>query len=512
VRFTAFVLVFSLLLLWLALAAPVFGAGSGDPLAKAAAGDSLFAAGNLAGAEAAYREALEIAKSYQAGLPERVEGTCVANYGLARVALEKKQPKEAEKLLDDCKDKPKYEGKYLLGMGLVRFQEANYVEAEQLLVQGATRLDRAGTAPDAVRVEIAEKLVEVSEAKDEPLLAAQRLDDLARLNPKSAAPLVKKGKILVEMREYEEAREAFGAAIQADSTALEPYQEIATLYMRAKQPGKAAATLERAAMVKPSAESYLAAAAAWDSAGQAVKALPLYERAATLDPNSGPAKTGMARAAIRGGDPKRALEAFKAMDPAAITAEDRKLAGEAAFAVGHEFYRNQDFAAAIPYFEQTVAADSTAAGAYTNLGLCYLQTGRPDDGIRMLERAAALEPKGKTRVWLAQALASQSKWDRAVQEYKAVLATEPENHDALRGLGFCLLNQGRYNEAVENLAKASRLDPQNVQGFVWLGQGLALAERYGEAESAFRQALSIDPKSSDARSGLDQVLAVKKKS
>src|SRR5688572_11495350 len=140
-RFTAFVLTFSLLLLWLALVAPVFGAGSGDPLAKAAAGDSLFAAGNMTGAEAAYREALEIAKSYQAGLPERVEGTCVANYGLARLALEKKQPKEAEKLLDDCKDKPKYEGKYLLGMGLVRFQEANYVEAEQLLVQGATRLD-----------------------------------------------------------------------------------------------------------------------------------------------------------------------------------------------------------------------------------------------------------------------------------------------------------------------------------------------------------------------------------
>ncbi len=273
-RFTGFHFVFPLLVVWLALAAPALAAGTGDPVAKAEAGDALFASGDLAGAEAAYREALEIAKSYQAGTTERIEGTCLANYGLARVALEKKQPKEAEKLLDDCKDKPKYEGKYLLGMGLVRFQEGNYVEAEQLLVQGATRLDRAGAPPDAVRIEIAEKLVKVSEAKDEPLLAAQRLDDLARLNPKDAAPLVKKGKILVAMKEYEEAREAFGAAIQADSTALEPYQEIATLYQRAKQPAKAAQTLERAATVKPSPDTYLAAAAAWDSAGTGGEVAP----------------------------------------------------------------------------------------------------------------------------------------------------------------------------------------------------------------------------------------------
>jgi tetratricopeptide (TPR) repeat protein len=505
-------------LLALGLAAP-FATGAPaekeGPYAKAAAGDSLFAHGDLAGAEAAYKEAAEIAKSFQAGTTQRDEGMCLANYGLARVALEKKQPKEAEKLLDSCKDKPKYEGQYMLGMGLAQFDQQNYAESERLLIQGATRLDQAGGPPSSIRIEMAEKLVDVSHAKDEPLMAAQRLDDLAKLQPGQAGPLIKKGKILVESRQYPEALNAFGSAIQADSTALVAYQEIATLYQRGKDPKKAAQTLERAATVVPRVDTYLAAAAAWDSLGQqgAAKALPLYEKALALDPQSAPAQLGKARAAQRSGDAPAALEAFKGVPLDSLSAADRKAQGEAAFAVGYGFYKEQNYTAAIPYFEQAVAADSTAAGAYSNLALCYLQTGRADDGIRMLEKAAALQPNDpKPRVWLAQALASQSQWDRAIQEYQTALQASPENADALRGLGFCLLNRQRYNEALEKLDQANRLDPQNAQGFIWQGQGLAMTERYAEAEAAFRKALAIDPSSADARSGLNQVVEVSKKS
>ena len=507
----------TLMLLALGLAAQL-AAGAAEkeePYGKAALGDSLFAKGDVAGAEAAYKEALELAKSFQAGTTQRDEGSCLANYGLARVALKKGQPKDAEKLLDSCKDKPKYQGQYLLGMGLVRFDQANYAESEQLLMQGGTRLDQAGGPPSSIRIEMAEKLIDVSQAKDEPLMAAQRLDDLAKLQPGQAGPLIKKGKILVETKQYNEALNAFGSAIQADSTALVAYQEIATLYQRGKEPSKAAATLERAANVVPRVDTYIAAAAAWDTLGQAgaAKALPLYEKALALDPQSGPAKLGKARAAQRSGDATAALEAFKGVPVESLSPEDRKAQGEAAFAVGYSHYKDKNFAAAIPYFEQAVAADSSAAGAYSNLALCYLQTGRADEGIRMLERAAALQPNDpKPRIWLAQALASQSQWDRAIQEYQTALQASPENADALSGLGFCLLNRQRYNEALEKLGQATRLDPQNAQAFIWQGQGLAMTERYAEAEAAFRKALAIDPSSADARSGLNQVVEVSKKS
>ena len=272
-------------------------------------------------------------------------------------------------------------------------------------------------------------------------------------------------------------------------------------------------TLERAAVVRPSAENYLAAAAAWDSAGQAAKSLPLYEKAVAADPKSTAALLGKARANERSGDHSGALAAFQAIPPDSLSAEDRKLQGEASFAVGYGFYKDRNFAAAIPYFEQTIAVDSTATGAYSNLALCYLQTGRADEGIRMLEKAATLQPNdAKARVWLAQALASQSHWDRAIQEYQTALQADPENADALRGLGFCLLNRQRYNEALEKLGQATRLDPQNAQGFIWQGQGLAMTQRYAEAEASFRKALAIDPSSQDARSGLNQVVEVSKQS
>jgi uncharacterized protein HemY len=90
-------------------------------------------------------------------------------------------------------------------------------------------------------------------------------------------------------------------------------------------------------------------------------------------------------------------------------------------------------------------------------------------------------------------------------EYRSVLEREPQNPDALRGLGYCLLIQERYNEAVDALAKAHAAQPGHPQGMVWLAQAHGLAGQLGQAKSIFRQVLVIEPGNSDAARGIQEI-------
>jgi tetratricopeptide (TPR) repeat protein len=123
----------------------------------------------------------------------------------------------------------------------------------------------------------------------------------------------------------------------------------------------------------------------------------------------------------------------------------------------------------------------------------------------------ALRPEdNKTRLYLAQSLASQTQWTKAIQQYQAILDAEPDNADALRGMGYCLLSQERYGDAINVLAKANTIEPGNVQGLVWLAQGYGMAGELDKSESTFRKVLAIDPGSQDAKTGLDTLEKSKK--
>ncbi len=511
------------------------------PYALAAAGDSLFALNKIDQAEAEYQKSYEAAKSFQAGTAPREEGLCLANYGLARVALVRGETKDAGKLLKSCKDKPQYEGIYMLGMGLTAYKEGNLDESERLLLQGASRLDLArGDSPaDEVRLEMADSLVSIALAKDLPLIAVERLNERAKLVPGDPAPHVRRGRILEDSKQYEEAVEAYGQAIAVDSTAVEAYRGIAGIYSRA-QGGKpvAAKTLERLAIAQPTAENWAAAGEAWMEAGQPQSAAPLFEKAVAA---GGPAKAqvGLARAIYASGDREKAVTIFQGIDPSALSADDWDAIGkalleqkdypqarnaflkeseldptraDALFYAGYTHYVSREYAEAIPYFERRIAIDSKSTAAFSNLGLCYLQVGKPEEGIAMLQKAVDLDPDdSRSRIWLAQAYAVQSKWGESAAEYEKVIAMDAESAEAWRGLGFAQLNQNRYGEAIDSLTKADQLEPNNVQGLVWLAQGHGMVEHYDTAASLFRKALSVDPSSQEARQGLQMIDEVTKK-
>ncbi len=61
--------------------------------------------------------------------------------------------------------------------------------------------------------------------------------------------------------------------------------------------------------------------------------------------------------------------------------------------VGSIHYSRGDYSMAIPFLEESERRGSKSAGVWTNLGICYTQTGRSRDALAQLHIAAAMEPE-----------------------------------------------------------------------------------------------------------------------
>ncbi|RPJ41223.1 MAG: tetratricopeptide repeat protein, partial [Candidatus Latescibacterota bacterium] len=401
--------------------------------ARVAEGDSLLVLGDLTAAEAAYKAALQADNR-----------SCPARYGLARIALAGKDLERAEKELDSCEGKDKYEGIYALGMGRLRLMQDKVEEAEIFLIKASAREGDAAYQKD---LEFA--LVELYERMEIPLLAVDHLDKLAALFPTDTAPLLKKGRILVDVKDYDGAVAAFRAALAIDPKELDASKEIASIYLRAKRPGEAAGELGRIAEVRGEVSDWLALGGALSEAGETAKAVEAYQRALAVDPASDAARLAIARAAYVTGYKDTAFVYFVAVrDSSLLTGPDYEAIGrihldrekypearaaylesvaldstraDAYFYAGYAAFREKEFATAIPLFEKRIALDSaTAASTLVNLALCYMQNDQVGQGIATLEKIVQDRPDDvQSRLWLAQALASQAKWGRSVDEYRA---------------------------------------------------------------------------------------------
>jgi protein O-GlcNAc transferase len=86
--------------------------------------------------------------------------------------------------------------------------------------------------------------------------------------------------------------------------------------------------------------------------------------------------------------------------------------------------------------------------------------------------------------------------------YREILASEPENPDALHRLGVLAMQKGEAAAAVRLIRHATQLRPTAVNIWTSFGQALAADKRIDEAIAAFQRALEIRPNFPDALFGL----------
>ncbi len=96
--------------------------------------------------------------------------------------------------------------------------------------------------------------------------------------------------------------------------------------------------------------------------------------------------------------------------------------------------------------------------------------------------------------------------DEAAARYRAVLAQDRRQADALNLLGVLSLLKGSYGEAAELIGRAVAVSPQTASYHNNLGEALRALKRMQDAEHAYRRAIAAQPDYAPAHLNLGTVL------
>jgi predicted O-linked N-acetylglucosamine transferase (SPINDLY family) len=141
------------------------------------------------------------------------------------------------------------------------------------------------------------------------------------------------------------------------------------------------------------------------------------------------------------------------------------------------------------------------------LGALCLQTGRPDEAIDLLRRAAAAEPRGATaHANLGLALLERGEHAQALACCERALALAPAYPEALVTRGNALAGLGREAEALASYDRALALRAGYVEAHCNRGRVLELLHRPGEAIAEYERVVALQPGHVDARFRLANLL------
>jgi tetratricopeptide (TPR) repeat protein len=108
-----------------------------------------------------------------------------------------------------------------------------------------------------------------------------------------------------------------------------------------------------------------------------------------------------------------------------------KIEPEDRLALALEAVGKADFPTAISLLEELVVEDSSNAPAWSELGVCYLETQRPSDALEALSRAVAADPAdANSHYLLGNACGSVGQLDRAAGYYRRALELDAHHAKA----------------------------------------------------------------------------------
>lgn len=188
-----------------------------------------------------------------------------------------------------------------------------------------------------------------------------------------------------------------------------------------------------------------------------------------------------------------------------VLQKDKKNA-TALFMRGMVFKENTDTARAIRDFQSAIEADPDYYNAYMQLGMMFqLRNDPASEGY--FTQAIRIKPESEEALY-GRALWYQDhgKLDKAIQDYTAILQSNPRNKDAHFGLGYIHhIHLQVYAEAIRHYSGAIQADPRYAEAYYNRGLCYEAVGNLDPAESDFKMALTIRPDYPPAKEGLKRV-------
>ena len=128
------------------------------------------------------------------------------------------------------------------------------------------------------------------------------------------------------------------------------------------------------------------------------------------------------------------------------------------------------------------------APVYSNLGVVYLRSGKPDDAIRMLERAKELAPTvAGIRLNLGLAYFHEREYKQASRYFGEVLSLDPDHLQARYLQGICGFMTDDFQAAVDSLRPLFAQETNDLEYLFMLGISYGMLKRAEESQQAFAQ-------------------------
>ena len=185
------------------------------------------------------------------------------------------------------------------------------------------------------------------------------------------------------------------------------------------------------------------------------------------------------------------------VSPAAVAQKTDAISKALAVATSHHVHGYLKLAE--DCYREVLARDANNVQALHMLGLVAFQTGKLEDGIRLMKRAARKSPRDASiLVNLGAAYRQAERNDEAREAYETAIKLKPDLWEAHYNLGKVLIDIQDFDGAKETYRRCIELDAQHPDAYVNLGNAYKFTGEGDRALGAYEQALKIAPNLAEA--------------
>jgi tetratricopeptide (TPR) repeat protein len=140
------------------------------------------------------------------------------------------------------------------------------------------------------------------------------------------------------------------------------------------------------------------------------------------------------------------------------------------------------------------------------MGCAWRQTSFWHDNVTLWNHTLACTSRNRmAHHALGNAFQDLGEFDKAIEQYRAAIAIEPDYVMSHYNLAVALAATGRLNEAIEHYRITVELDPDNALAHNNLGNALSMRGQLEEAMFHCQEALRIDPQFAEAHSNVADI-------
>ena len=151
---------------------------------------------------------------------------------------------------------------------------------------------------------------------------------------------------------------------------------------------------------------------------------------------------------------------------------------------------NEEALSNLQYLEKYFPEDSELQ---YNIGILYEKTKDFESAQKAYQKAIEISPQDDYYYNFGEVLVSLKEWDKAIEAFKTVLKTDPNDGNCYFNLGLCYFNKDEINLATDNFQKAVDLNPQDIFAHFYLGNIYQSSGLTNFAVESYQKVLAISP-------------------